>query len=162
MFRIVRRPADVKKLSVMEIERLIYPVGFYRVKARQLKKLAEVLEQDFGGNIPTTLEGLCRLPGVGRKTANLVLIDAFGKPGICVDTHVHRISNRLGIVQTRTPFETEMRLRQILPPRYWKTWNSLLVFFGQTICRPVSPKCTVCPLTKFCRWVGVESGCSSR
>ncbi len=132
------------------IERLIYPVGFYRTKARHLKRLPGVLRERFGGRVPDTVEELTELPGVGRKTANLVVALGFGKPAICVDVHVHRITNRLGLVSTRTPLETEMELRRILPVRYWRTWNSYLVAFGQTRCTPRRPRCDGCPLAVWC------------
>ena len=144
------RPSDLERLSVEEIEKLIYPVGFYRVKARHLKMLPEVLAKEFAGNVPNTVEDLCALPGVGRKTANLTVAVGFDLPAICVDVHVHRICNNLGIVKTKTPLETEMMLREILPVKYWKTWNSYFVSFGQTICDPLRPKCALCPIVKFC------------
>ncbi|MBM4163075.1 MAG: endonuclease III [Lentisphaerae bacterium] len=150
LFQRVNAPGDLRTLAADELERLIYPVGFYRDKTRHLKALPDALDARFGGAIPNTVEALCELPGVGRKTANLVVALGFGKPAICVDVHVHRISNRLGLVRTGTPFETEMALRAILPVRYWRTWNSYLVAFGQTRCRPVSPHCAGCPLTAFC------------
>ena len=145
------RPEDLDRLSVKEIEKLIYPVGFFRDKARHLKALPKVLREKFGGKLPRTVEELCELPGVGRKTANLTVAVGFDLPAICVDVHVHRICNRLGLVQTKTPFETEMALRAILPERYWKTWNSHLVSFGQTRCGPIRPKCDGCPIAKFCK-----------
>ncbi|MGI6496795.1 MAG: endonuclease III domain-containing protein [Kiritimatiellia bacterium] len=141
---------ELRALPEDEIASLIFPVGFYRVKARHVKALAERLALDFGGEVPRTLEGLCSLPGVGRKTANLVLAQAFGIPAICVDVHVHRISNRLGLVETSSPFETEMALRERLPERYWIEWNTLLVSFGQTRCRPVNPRCEGCPFGGRC------------
>ena len=137
---------DLERLSLREIERQIYPVGFYRDKARHLKELPRVLRERFGGVLPHTVEELCELPGVGRKTANLTVAVGFGLPAICVDVHVHRISNRLGLVKTKTPLETEMALRRLLPVRYWKTWNSHLVSFGQTRCGPTRPKCAGCPI----------------
>jgi endonuclease III len=150
LFPRVNTPGDLRTLAAADLERLIYPVGFYRDKTRHLKALPDALDAHFGGTLPDTVEALCELPGVGRKTANLVVALGFGKPAICVDVHVHRISNRLGLVRTRTPFETEMALRAILPVRYWRTWNSCLVAFGQTRCRPVSPHCAGCPLRAFC------------
>jgi endonuclease III len=143
-------PETLEKLSVEELEDLIYPVGFYREKAKHLKELPSVLREKFGNVLPDVVEDLCELPGVGRKTANLVVAVGFDKPAICVDVHVHRITNRLGLVNTKTPFETEMALREILPVRYWKTWNSYLVSFGQTRCAPRSPKCEGCPIKKYC------------
>jgi len=124
LFNCVRTPAELRRVPVAEIERLIYPVGFYRTKARQLARLPDALDTECGGRIPDTVEALCRLPGVGRKTANLVVALGFRRPAICVDVHVHRICNRLGLVRTATPRDTEMRLRQILPVRYWITWNA--------------------------------------
>ena len=150
LFARIGTPGDLHALPQAELEKLIYPVGFYRDKARRLKALPGVLRDRFGGKIPDTVEELCELPGVGRKTANLVVALGFGKPAVCVDVHVHRISNRLGLVATRTPFETEMALRRILPVRYWRTWNSYLVAFGQTRCRPLRPRCGGCPLAPFC------------
>ena len=146
--------ADLERLDVAEIERLVYPVGFYRDKARHLKELPRVLREKFGGVLPHTVEELCELPGVGRKTANLTVAVGFDLPAICVDVHVHRISNRLGLVRTKTPLETEMALRKLLPVRYWKTWNSHLVSFGQTRCGPLHPKCEGCPIWKYCQEEG--------
>ncbi|NLG01217.1 MAG: endonuclease III [Lentisphaerae bacterium] len=150
LFTVVTTPSDLRRISMAELEKIIYPVGFYRDKARHLKALPDVLEQKFSGVLPDTVEALCELPGVGRKTANLVVALGFGKPAICVDVHVHRITNRLGLIQTKTPFETEMALRQLLPTRYWKTWNSYLVAFGQTRCAPRNPRCNGCPIASFC------------
>jgi endonuclease III len=146
---------DLDRIPEDRLAELIFPVGFYRVKARHLKELPTVLTREFAGRIPETIEELVRLPGVGRKTANLVVTVAFDQHGICVDVHVHRISNRLGLVSTGTPYETEMRLRDILPRRYWKTWNRHLVSFGQTVCRPVGPRCDHCPIRRYCNRVGV-------
>jgi endonuclease III len=133
-------------------------VGFFRAKARHLKQLPDALDREFGGRIPRTVEDLCRLPGVGRKTANLVVSVAFERPAICVDVHVHRITNRFGLVRTRTPVETERTLRRILPVRYWRTWNRYLVSYGQTICTPRNPRCGRCPIACRCARVGVERG----
>jgi len=143
-------PADLERLSIKEIEKLIYPVGFYHDKARHLKALPKVLKERFGGVLPHTVEELCELPGVGRKTANLTVAVGFDLPAICVDVHVHRICNWLKLVKTTKPVETEMALRKILPVRYWKTWNSHLVSFGQTRCDPVRPKCDGCPIARYC------------
>lgn len=143
-------PEDIDNLSLAELEELIYPVGFYRDKARHLKALPKVLREKFGGVLPHTVEELCELPGVGRKTANLTVAVGFDLPAICVDVHVHRISNRLALVKTKTPFETEMALRKLLPIKYWKTWNSHLVSFGQTRCGPLRPKCEGCPIKSCC------------
>ena len=144
-------PDDLDRLSVGQIEKLIFPVGFYHDKARHLKALPGVLREKFGGVLPKSVEELCELPGVGRKTANLTVAVGFDLPAICVDVHVHRISNRLRLVKTKTPFETEMALRKLLPVRYWKTWNSHLVSFGQTRCAPRHPKCEGCPIRSLCK-----------
>ena len=144
-------PEDLERLSVKAIEKLVFPVGFYHDKARHLKELPKVLKEKFVGVLPRTVEELCELPGVGRKTANLTVAVGFGLPAICVVVHVHRICNRLGLIKTKTPFETEMALRELLPVRYWKTWNSHLVSFGQTRCAPTRPKCEGCPIARFCK-----------
>lgn len=141
---------DLERLSEERLAKTIYPVGFYREKARHLKALPRVLKEKFGGVLPQTVEELCELPGVGRKTANLTVAVGFDKPAICVDVHVHRISNRLGLVKTKTPYETEMALRKLLPVKYWKTWNSRLVSFGQTRCKPLRPQCDGCPIGEEC------------
>jgi endonuclease III len=156
LFRVIHTPDDLRRLTVKEIESLIFPIGFYHTKARHLKAMPDALDTKFGGCVPDTIEELCQLPGVGRKTANLVLINAFDKHGMCVDVHVHRISNRLGLIETQSPLASEMALRETLPRRYWKTWNRYLVSFGQRVCRPVGPHCTACPLGAFCNRVGVK------
>ena len=150
LFARATTPAELGALSEDEIAKLIFPVGFYRTKAKMLKRLPGVLDEKFGGVLPDTVEALCELPGVGRKTANLVVALGFNKPAICVDVHVHRMSNRFGLIKTDTPFETEMKLREILPVRYWQTWNSYLVAFGQTRCSPRNPKCAGCPIAEWC------------
>lgn len=157
LFEKVRTPADLSRLSVEQIDRLIYPVGFHEQKARNLKRLPEMLDQLFGGHLPETVEELVELPGVGRKTANLVVAVGFDKPAICVDVHVHRIFNRLGYVRTKTPFETEMALREKLPVRYWTTINSYMVSFGQHTCKPTNPRCDICPVYDQCARVGVRT-----
>lgn len=156
LFSIGKTPEDMVKLSIEDISKLIYPVGFYRTKAKNIKKISEILLNEYNGKVPDELDELLKLPGVGRKTANLVITLGFGKLGICVDTHVHRISNRLGIVKTKTPFETEMELRKILPKKWWIKYNDMLVSLGQTICRPIRPKCDICPLNSYCPKIGVE------
>jgi endonuclease III len=143
-------PEALENIPLDELEKLIYPVGFYRDKARHLHALPGVLREKFGGVLPHTVEALCELPGVGRKTANLTVAVGFDLPAICVDVHVHRISNRWGLIKTATPFETEMTLREKLPVRYWKTWNTHLVSFGQSRCYPRSPRCGDCPLRTYC------------
>ena len=157
LFSKVKKPSDLDKLSKKEIEKLIYPVGFYHNKAEHLKKFPLVLKREFNNIIPSTVEELVKLPGVGRKTANLVVAVAFNKPAICVDTHVHTITNRLGYVHTKNPLRTEFQLRKKLPKKYWITFNSILVAFGQNLCRPVSPFCNRCPIDKYCNKVGVTT-----
>ena len=152
--------ATAKKLAaapVAKIEKAIYPVSFYRVKARSLKKLAQDLLDRFGGRVPDTMEELLTLKGVGRKTANLTLTLGHQKPGICVDIHVHRISNRLGYVRTKDPEDTEMALRRKLPAKYWMIYNDLLVPYGQNLCTPLSPFCSRCKLAPFCARRGVRT-----
>jgi endonuclease-3 len=156
LFALAGSPRALRALPARRIARAIYPVGFYRTKARTLRRLAGVLLERHGGRVPGTLEALLALPGVGRKTANLVLTQGFGKPGICVDTHVHRITNRLGFVRTRSPEDTEMALRRRLPQRHWIELNDLLVAFGQNLCHPTSPRCSVCPVAAACARVGVR------
>lgn len=155
LFALADTPDQLAILPLDKIERAIYPVGFYRTKARVLRSLAAHLLVHHGGETPGTLEDLLAIKGVGRKTANLVLTLGFGKPGICVDTHVHRISNRWGIVRTKTPDHTEMALREKLPKRYWIEYNDLLVTFGQTLCHPTSPHCSRCPVGAWCPRLGV-------
>jgi len=144
------------ELPESRIEKLIYPAGFYRVKARNIREISRRIMNEYHGKVPDSIEELLKLPGVGRKTANLVVSLGYGKPGICVDTHVHRISNRLGYVHTKTPRETEFALREKLPPEYWIDFNDLLVTYGQNICTPVSPHCSTCSLEPLCDRVGVE------
>jgi endonuclease III len=157
LFAAADTPATMRRLSARQIERLVYPVGFYRTKARVILGLCRDLLARFGGHVPDDIDALLTLKGVGRKTANLVVTMGFGKPGICVDTHVHRISNRLGYVRTRQPEETEMALRARLPRRFWIGYNDLLVSFGQNVCTPLSPRCSACPVSALCRRVGVTS-----
>jgi endonuclease III len=156
LFALADTPEAMGRLRPARIERAIFPVGFYRTKARVLLGVCRDLVERFGGKVPDRIDQLLTLNGVGRKTANLVVTQAFNKPGICVDTHVHRISNRLGYVETRTPEETEAALRAKLPRRYWIGYNDLLVAFGQNICQPVSPRCSECPVRAACPRVGVR------
>jgi len=155
LFALADTPATMLRLTPAQIERAIYPVGFYRTKTGVILALCRDLLARFAGVVPDDIEALLTLKGVGRKTANLVVTIGYGKPGICVDTHVHRISNRLGYVRTRTPEQTEMALRATLPRRYWIGYNDLLVTFGQNVCAPVSPRCSACPVRTLCRRVGV-------
>jgi len=148
-------PAELFAMSEDQAARLAYPSGFYRTKAANLKKIAAILLEQYNGEVPADMDALLALPGVGRKTANLVLIEAFDLPGICVDVHVHRISNRCGWMRTKTPEETEMTLREILPKKYWKGINALLVLYGQNLCRPVSPHCSRCVIKTHCKRIGV-------
>jgi endonuclease-3 len=157
LFAVADTPPAMLRLPARRIARLVYPVGFYRTKARVILGLCRDLLARFGGRVPDDIDALLTLKGVGRKTANLVVTMGFGKPGICVDTHVHRISNRLGYVRTRHPEETEMALRARLPRRFWIGYNDLLVAFGQNVCTPLSPRCSACPVKALCRRVGVTS-----
>lgn len=157
LFEQVSRPEDLDAISLSRLERLIFPVGFYHTKARHLKLLPKELHTLYGGAIPDSVDELVKLPGVGRKTANLVVAVAFGKPAICVDVHVHRICNRLGYLTTKTPYETEMKLREILPQPLWIEFNSILVSFGQHTCFPVNPRCNACPIARHCNRVGVRT-----
>jgi len=156
LFEVARTPRAAGELTVRQIERLIYPVSFYRHKARHIKATCKILGERFGGRVPTSMEELLTLPGVGRKTANLVLILAFKSlRNICVDTHVHRISNRLGWVRTRTPDETEEALYQATDARWWPLINLYLVTWGQNVCRPVYPRCADCAISAMCPKIGV-------
>jgi len=155
LFALANTPESMLRLAPRVIERAIFPVGFYRTKAKVVLGICRDLGARFGGNVPDELDTLLALKGVGRKTANLVVTMGFGKPGICVDTHVHRISNRIGYVKTKTPAQTELALRAKLPRRHWIELNDLLVSFGQNICKPTSPLCTRCPIERFCAKVGV-------
>jgi endonuclease-3 len=149
-------PQILASLSIQEIEQMIYPVGFYHTKARNVHKTCQSLVTNYNGEVPRSMDELLKLPGVGRKTANLVLTVGFGEYGICVDTHVHRISNIWGYVRTKTPEETEFALRKKLPRRHWKTFNDILVTFGQNLCLPVSPWCSKCPISAHCPRIGIK------
>ncbi|WP_461830083.1 endonuclease III domain-containing protein [Aquifex sp.] len=149
-FEKVKSPEDLVKLSEEEIQRLIYPVGFYRVKAKQLKEIGKILLERYGGRVPDALEELVKLPGVGRKVGNLVLSKGYNKPAIVVDVHVHRIVNRWCLIKSKNPTETEFKLMEIAPKELWSEINYLLVAFGQTICTPQKPKCEVCPVENYC------------
>lgn len=155
LFSHAATPRAILDLEPAELTRLIYPVGFYRTKAGVIRQICADLIARFEGRVPGRIDLLMTLKGVGRKTANLVVTEAFHKPGICVDTHVHRISNRWGLVRTRAPDETEVALRKVLPRRYWLEYNRILVAFGQTLCHPVSPRCSACPVAHLCPRIGV-------
>lgn len=155
LFKAAHAPRTMLRLTAQRIQRLIYPVGFYRNKSRSIREISRRIIADFSGKVPHTFEELLSLPGVGPKTANLVLGLGFGIPAICVDTHVHRISNRLGWVRTKTPGETEYALRKLIPERYWIRLNTFLVAFGQRVCVPVSPYCSRCSVYASCKRSGV-------
>ncbi|MEK6738330.1 MAG: endonuclease III [Planctomycetota bacterium] len=155
LFTIANNPQEMLRISTPDMEKLIYPVGFYRTKAVKIKEICGELLKTYKGKVPDEIDELLKLNGVGRKTANLVVTLGYQKPGICVDTHVHRITNRWGYVKTKNPYETEFALREKLPPQYWLTINDLLVTYGQNVCVPVSPKCTVCQVQKYCQKIGV-------
>jgi endonuclease III len=155
LFALASTPEDMLKIPESKIAKVIYPVGFYRVKAKNIHHTCHELIDRFASKVPDNLDDLLSIKGVGRKTANLVITLAYGKEGICVDTHVHRISNRLGYVATKTPDETEFALRAALPRRHWIIYNTLLVAFGRKTCKPVSPLCSACPIRKYCDRVGV-------
>jgi endonuclease-3 len=155
LFQLARTPQAMAKLAVQAIEQAIYPVGFYKTKARNIETICRILLSRDDGRVPDDIDDLLKLPGVGRKTANLVVTLGYGKPGICVDTHVHRITNRWGYVQTKTPEKTEMALRRKLAPRYWIVVNDLLVSYGQHVCKPISPFCSQCKIRRYCDRVGV-------
>ncbi len=155
LFKLASTPEALSRFSLKTIEKAIYPVGFYRIKAGTIKSLSREIVRRHNSRVPDTLEELLALKGVGRKTANLVLTRAFDKHGICVDTHVHRITNRWGLVSTKNPEKTESTLREKLPKRYWKDLNGILVAFGQSICQPLSPFCSRCQICSFCHQRGV-------
>jgi len=150
LFALAATPAELAELEEAVIEKAIYPAGFYKTKAKSLREIAEVLRDRYSSIVPDTIDELLKFRGVGRKTANLVVTLGYGKPGICVDIHVHRITNRWGLVLTKTPDKTEFALREILPEKYWIEINDLLVTYGQNICRPTSPFCSRCHITEFC------------
>ncbi|NQU79213.1 endonuclease III [Candidatus Woesearchaeota archaeon] len=158
--RLFKEAQDVNKLAGMEIskiEKLIYPVGFYKTKARRIKDIANTIITQYDGKVPDEIDELLKLKGVGRKTANIVVTIGFKKPGIAVDTHVHRISNRLGYVVTKTPDRTETALREKLPQKHWLEYTELLVTWGQNICRPISPWCSKCVVRSYCKRIGVKT-----
>lgn len=150
LFEKVGNPKDILKLSEEEIAKLIYPVGFYRVKAKNILEVSKTIIDDYNGKVPDEIDELLKLRGVGRKVANLVVTEAFDKYGICVDTHVHRISNRFGYVSTKKPEQTEFALRKKLPKKYWRIYNDTLVIYGQNLCKPINPLCNQCSVSKYC------------
>ena len=155
LFALADLPETMLKLTAKKMEKLIYPVGFYRTKAKNILEICQTLIDRYAGQVPDSIDELLKFRGVGRKTANLVVTLGYRKAGICVDTHVHRISNRWGYVKTATPEKTEFALRDKLPKKYWIEFNDLLVSFGQHLCRPISPVCSQCPIAQYCNRVGV-------
>jgi len=155
LFQLADTPQKLLRVSLEDIEKAIYPVAFYRNKAKTLLLICEAIVDRFAGVVPSTLDELMQLQGVGRKTANLTMVLGFDKMGICVDVHVHRICNRWGYLETKEADETEKVLREILPQQFWKEINALLVAFGKTVCKPVSPVCSKCPVENFCNKVNL-------
>jgi endonuclease-3 len=155
LFALAKTSEEMLNLKKEEIEAAIYPVGFYKRKAEQILEICRVLVDKYDSRVPDELEELLKLKGVGRKTANIVITMGYNKPGIAVDTHVHRISNRLGLVETKNPNQTEFALRKTLPKQYWIVFNNLLVMHGKAVCTPISPKCSICQITEYCKRVGV-------
>lgn len=155
LFALASTPHEMRKLKANQIAKVIYPVGFYKTKSQRIVEICQILKEQYEDKVPDSLDELLKLKGVGRKTANLVVTLGYGKPGICVDTHVHRISNRLGIVKTKTPEQTEFALREILPKKHWIYYNDILVGFGQNLCKPISPHCSICPIKSLCPRIGV-------
>jgi len=156
LFKLAPDVHTLARLTVKKIEKAIYPVGFYRTKAERIRELCKTIIHKYGSRVPDDLDTLLTLKGVGRKTANLVLTLGYKKPGICVDTHVHRITNRWGYITTNNPEQTEYALRKKLPLSYWRGINGLLVAYGQNICKPVSPLCSQCSIERFCDKVAVK------
>ncbi len=156
LFKLADNPEMMLDLSTKNIEKAIYPVGFYKTKSKRIKEICKALLDDYDGVVPDEIDELLKFKGVGRKTANLVVTLGYGKMGICVDTHVHRISNRLGLVITKTPEQTEFALRKTLPQKHWLIYNDLLVTYGQNLCVPVSPWCSKCKIFKYCKRIGVK------
>lgn len=156
LFDVAKSPQEILGLDLEKIEKIIYPTGFYKQKAKNIHKICKILIEKYAGKVPGNEQGLQELPGVGRKTMNLVLAQGFGVPAICVDTHVHRISNRLGLVCTKMPDQTEIELKKVLQKKYWIEYNNLLVKWGQNICVPISPFCSKCEISSFCQKIGVK------
>ena len=151
LFKLAKTPQEMITKNVEDIAKTIYPVGFYKNKANQIKELSKRIIEEYDGEVPSDIDELCKFKGVGRKTANLTLAKGFGIPAICVDVHVHRICNRLGYVETKEPDDTELVLRKQLPKDLWLDINTILVTFGQNICKPINPKCEACPIKKYCK-----------
>ena len=151
MLKLAKTPQEMAKVNPEDLEKAIYPVGFYANKAKQIIELSKIITNELDGKVPNTIEDLCKFNGVGRKTANLVLAKGFNTPAICVDVHVHRICNRLGLIKTNNPEDTEFALREKLPVKYWLDINTILVTHGQNICKPIKPLCDECPISKYCK-----------
>lgn len=156
LYKILEKPEDIYSIEIPDIEKAIYPAGFYKRKSTQIKNICERLVKEFESKVPKEIDTLLTFEGIGRKTANLVLSEGYGIAAMCVDVHVHRISNRWAYVETKTPEETEVALRKKLPKKYWNEYNTLLVAFGQSLCRPVSPHCSKCPILNYCPRIGVS------
>ena len=152
MLELAKTPQEMMNISEDDLANAIYPVGFYKNKAKQIIELSKTIVEKLNGKVPDTIENLIKFNGVGRKTANLVLAKGFGIPAICVDVHVHRIFNRIGYVTSKTPDETEFALREKLPQKYWLDINTLMVTHGQNVCKPTKPKCDECPIREFCEF----------
>lgn len=152
LFRIAENPEKLSNLSLEQIEKAIYPVGFYKTKAKRIKEISKIIKEKYASIVPDNFEELLKLKGVGRKTANIVMVYGFGKEGLPIDTHCHRIPNRLGWIKTKTPEQTEKALRKLIPKKYWFDFNDLFVQFGQNICKPVKPLCNICPVKKYCEF----------
>lgn len=156
LYNLLSKPEDVYNITLEDVEKAIYPCGFYKRKAIQIMEICDRLVKNFNSKVPDDIETLLKFPGIGRKTANLVVAEGHNKPALCVDVHVHRISNRLGYIKTKDPDETEFVLRDYLDQNYWKKINYLMVAFGQAICRPVSPHCSKCPVLNYCKRINVD------
>lgn len=162
LFAIARAPRPMSRLPVEVIEKAIYPVGFYRTKAQRIIEISRILLDEHGGRVPDEMDALLALPGVGRKTANIVLVYGFNLPALPIDIHCHRIPNRIGWIKTKTPEQTEQVLRKELPKRYWLVFNDVFVQFGQNVCKPIGPRCGTCPIEKYCDKVGVKKPAKAR
>ena len=152
LFTLAKTPQKMVKLTTKKIEKAIYPVGFYKTKAKRIKNICKILLDKYSGKVPQDFDGLMKLKGVGPKTANIVMVYGFNKPGLPIDTHCHRIPNRLGWIKTKTPEQTEQALRRMLPKHYWHDFNDLFVQFGKNVCRPVGPRCNICPVSRYCKY----------
>jgi endonuclease-3 len=156
LFEVADTPEEIINLPLKQLEKLIFSSGYYKNKAKTIKHVSEIILKDYKGKVPDTREELESIKGIGPKTANIVLAFAFGKNVLPIDTHCHRIPNRLGWVKTKTPVQTEIELGKILPEEYWADFNAIFVQFGKTICVPISPKCSICPINKYCPRLGVQ------